>query len=200
MKNKFSAVVAASGISRRIGEDKLFLKLGDRMVIEHSVRPIIESEISEIIIVAGKSYERVASIFSDEEKVKVLENREYLSGQSASVRIGTKAISDDSVACFYPMSDQPFVSSSVYNEIIKVYEEGKIVVPVIKERRGSPCLFSKKWYKDLMSVQGDKGGRDIINDNLDSVIYFEVEDEIVFFDIDTIGDYNLAKRYMKKRI
>ncbi len=201
MKNKFSAVVAASGVSRRIGKDKIFLTLGDTTIIEKSIEPILESEIDEIIIVAGSLYDKVVSVFKREKKIKVLENKDYLSGQSASVRIGTNALSDDSIACFYPMSDQPFVSKEVYNEMIKSYRDGKIVVPVDRnrKRRGSPCLFSNKWYEDLKSISGDKGGRDIINSNLDSVIYFEIKDDMMFFDIDTIEDYNLAKKYFNKK-
>src|SRR6267154_5502333 len=47
-----TAIIVAAGCSKRVGFDKLFLKLGDRSVLEHALAAFEEAEsVSEIIIV-----------------------------------------------------------------------------------------------------------------------------------------------------
>ena len=49
---------------------------------------------------------------------------------------------------------------------------------------GNPCIFSKKYYEDLLSLEGDKGGKRVIMKHLEDTCIYEVNDAREFEDID----------------
>ena len=48
------------------------------------------------------------------------------------------------------------------------------------------CIFSRKYYQELMEITGDKGGKQIINRHPDDVVYLEIKDARELVDIDTL--------------
>ena len=52
-----------------------------------------------------------------------------------------------------------------------------------------PTIFPFSFHDSLISITGDIGGRDIIKSNLSYVRYFEVSDNNIIQDIDTIEDF-----------
>lgn len=53
-------------------------------------------------------------------------------------------------------------------------------------KTGNPCIFSRKYYQELMEITGDKGGKQIINRHPDDVVYLEIKDARELVDIDTL--------------
>lgn len=52
------------------------------------------------------------------------------------------------------------------------------------EQTGNPCIFSKKYYRELMEITGDKGGKQIIKRYPEDVTYLKISDEREQQDVD----------------
>ncbi|MFR5772820.1 MAG: NTP transferase domain-containing protein [Lachnospirales bacterium] len=108
-------------------------------------------------------------------------------GQSQSIKLGTKALYDmDAIAYF--VCDQPFLSCDSILKLKNNVQEDRIVVPVCEDNSYSPCIFSKKYFDLLLTLEGDKGGKSIIKNNTDYVNYIYFTDKKEFFDIDNLDD------------
>jgi molybdenum cofactor cytidylyltransferase len=65
-------------------------------------------------------------------------------------------------------------------------EKGALaVVPVFDGRRGNPVLWSRRFFPDLMAIEGDVGARHLIGRYSEAVIEVPVTGKAAFVDIDT---------------
>ena len=62
-------------------------------------------------------------------------------------------------------------------------------MPRFDNKNSMPTIFPFSFHDSLISITGDIGGRDIIKSNLSYVRYFEVSDNHIIQDIDTIEDF-----------
>ena len=69
----------------------------------------------------------------------------------------------------------------------KFKNKSKIIVPHNKTKRGNPVIFGKDYFNTLVNLEGDHGGKKILEKNKD-VIYYDTNSEGFYFDIDTKKD------------
>ena len=93
------------------------------------------------------------------------------------------------------VGDQPFLNEVTVRKLNDAYTEGKgsIIVPVYGADRGNPVIFSSKWMKELMMLEGDVGGRVIIRQNSREVWEVPITDTEIGRDIDTKEEYNAVQ-------
>jgi len=58
-------------------------------------------------------------------------------------------------------------------------------VPVSEGRRGNPVLWSRRFFTELMTLDGDVGARHLIAKHAEAVAEVPVDGESAFLDIDT---------------
>jgi molybdenum cofactor cytidylyltransferase len=202
----FSAVVLAAGLSERMGEEnKLLLPLGNTTVLEQTLSRVLKSDIRELIVVLGHEATKVeqsatAAIGTKTPptmQIKTVFNEHYESGQGTSVACGTRHLSDQSAGCFFVPGDQPFVSPTVMRALAESSENGKIIVPEINRKRTSPALFDRSFYNELTQLDGEKGGREVMDAHEEDTIVLPIEcrDKRVSIDIDTKDDYTNLTRH-----
>ncbi|MBI9012096.1 MAG: molybdenum cofactor cytidylyltransferase [Clostridiales bacterium] len=194
-----SAIILAAGLSSRMGKNKLLLPLGKQSVIEHVVEKVSKSQVDDIIVVLGndaKDIEKILERFD----VRTVINSDFLKGQSTSVKTGILEVDDCTDGALFIMGDQPLIKTEIINDIIhKFYEcTCSIVVPTYNNQRGNPVLFGNNWFEELDQIQGDKGGRDILKNNLDQVCFMEISDDLFLKDIDDEAMYQHLKREFGK--
>jgi molybdenum cofactor cytidylyltransferase len=61
-----------------------------------------------------------------------------------------------------------------------------IVAPRYDGQRGNPVLFDSRYFDALTTVEGDRGGRDLLDS--ESVAWVEVSDPGIHRDVDTVAD------------
>lgn len=181
-----TGIILASGFSRRMKKDKLLLEIGGEKVIERVIKACVESTLDNIILVYRK--EEVKEI-GEKYSVKTIYNENAHLGQSESLKLGTKE-AGDTEAYMFLVGDQPFLTKELINKLIKEYQTTKssIIVPYFNGNRGMPMIMSSKFREDLLEVQGDKGGRDIVNANYQEVRKVHLEEFMEGKDIDTPED------------
>ncbi|HEY8892159.1 MAG TPA: molybdenum cofactor cytidylyltransferase [Clostridium sp.] len=187
-----SAIILAAGYSRRMGKNKLLLKLRSISLIQHTIDIIKKCGFQEVIIVARE--EEIIKI-GYKNDLKVIVNENAVKGISESVKLGVKNSTLTDGYMFFT-ADQPFLDIDTINELIQKFRENTnyIIVPRCDGRLGNPVIFPSIFKEDLLKLEGDVGGKIIINKNLDKVKFVEIYDSTKLFDIDTNENYEYILR------
>src|SRR5919206_4305453 len=106
------ALILAAGASRRMGRPKQLLDWGGQPLVRTVAQQALDASIDHVVAVVGKAGAEVAAAF-DGLPVEVVENPNYASGQSSSLRIGIAALGSDVAAVIVLLSDQPFVTTTI---------------------------------------------------------------------------------------
>ncbi len=190
-----NAILMASGISRRFGEDKAFLPCKNTTFIEHILNLLVDSKILDIKAVINPKLHEYLSKKKLHEKIKLIKNDGYLKGQCESIRLGVESCENANGFMFLSL-DQPFLSLNTINMIIDNFESGKIIVPKYSDKNGLPTIFDKKFSEELKNINGDIGGRDIIKKHINDVKFLHIKNSIEGLDIDTKQDFEKYKELM----
>lgn len=182
--SKVSIIILASGLSKRLACNKLFLPYQGLTFIEHTFRLVQQvSAVEKLLVISPEN----AAGVSVPEQIKVIFNHEAETGQSAAVRLGVSHATGDSYL-FLPI-DQPLLSAALLNRIVTASEEHRIVVPVDETGQvGSPASFGKRFRAELLQLTGDKGGKEI-RDNNKSSWYCVNTTSRQLMDVDTQTDF-----------
>ena len=55
-------------------------------------------------------------------------------------------------------------------ELVRAFSPGRIVVPRYGDHRGNPPIFDRRFFPDLLRLQGDRGGQGVIAANAQAVV------------------------------
>lgn len=188
---KIAMIILAAGNSRRFGGNKLLYEIDGRPMYKHIFGQIskakseIETENKIVCSIAVVTqYETIAETARGN-GVQVLYNLHPDRGISLSVQIGLKAHLDADAALF-TVSDQPWLTSETIIGLVKTFLDSKRGIACVsyQEKLGNPCIFKKKYYEELLALEGDKGGKKIIMKHLEDTQIYEVKEERELKDID----------------
>ena len=186
-----SAIIMASGFSRRMGENKLLMKYNNKFLIQYTLDTISKCNFKDRVIVT--QYKAIKEI-GEKLNFKVVINQQPNKGQSESIKLGIKNCKESEGYMFF-VGDQPLLEGKDIEKLIEVFNEDTsyIVIPQCKGKCGNPVIYPKKYKKDILNLEGDKGGKSIIKSS-DKIKYVNVCEDTLF-DIDYIDDFNnLLKR------
>lgn len=192
-----TGVIMASGFSRRMNRNKLLLTLGDESIIERVIRAVKGSDIDDIIVVYNnENVKKIAKKY----KVRTVFNERPDKGQSESMKIGINAACKETCGYMFIVGDQPFLDTSTINTLISTFKKEKccIVSPVYNGKRGNPVIFSSHLKAKLLEIEGDMGGRKIIDEYIKQVTFVAVDNDILGLDIDTWEEYQQIKEWRWK--
>jgi molybdenum cofactor cytidylyltransferase len=82
----------------------------------------------------------------------------------------------------------PFLKPSHIDRLIAAFapeQKRAIIVPVKGGQRGNPTLWARCFFAEMMGLEGDMGGRNLITRHADQVFEVAMEDDAVLADIDT---------------
>jgi len=190
MKDKFTAIILASGASKRFKYgNKLMLKYRGKNIIEYTMDEVKKSErFKEILVVS--SHDEILDLAKDK-GLKSIKNEMSKEGISSSIRLGVSN-SDDNYMFF--VGDQPNIDVKLINKLLDEFDGENIIVPTSKGELKSPVIFPNEFKQDLLNLKGDIGGKALIIVNKRMVKKVEIENEDYFKDIDTIEDlYDMEK-------
>ncbi len=191
---RVAAVVLAAGESRRFGSPKQFLPWGQKTLLQHVVDTVLASSVDTVVVVLGHEAERVGALLEDR-AVTPLVNNEWRTGLSSSVKTGLCSLRPNDEACLFVLADQPNVSTHLIDAMLQTFRTtlASLVVPSHRGRRGNPVLFSRLLFPELLALDGDRGGREIIRRHQDDLEKVEVDTAATFLDIDTAADYQQSR-------
>jgi molybdenum cofactor cytidylyltransferase len=183
-----TGIILASGLSRRMGTDKLLLPVEGVAIVERVMQAADASLLDDIIL----AYQNPAVCeLARKYRIKTLFNPDAGQGQSASVKAGVRAAAPDTEAYMFLTGDQPRIDAASINLLVDTWRKqpGHIIVPAYGGRRGSPTVFPALLRDKLLALAGDTGGRAVIEQAPDMVRCVDMPDSNAGLDIDTPGDY-----------
>jgi molybdenum cofactor cytidylyltransferase len=186
---KITGLVLAAGESRRMGVTKQLLPFGHNTILGQVIRNALESNLDEIVVVLGYQAQEIGQNISDA-PVKVVVNPEFREGLSSSIKKGLSNITETS-AVMILLGDQPLVGKEIINRLLAELGRGDrgIIVPVYDNIRGHPVIFTPLYRDELLALQGDVGGKEIVRDHAEDVTEVNIDSEAVICDIDDRDDY-----------
>ena len=202
---RITAIILAAGLSKRLGRNKLLLPLGDETVLRKTAKAVLESSVSEVILMTGHEEAEVKKAVEGLD-VHLTHNPRYAEGQSTSMIAGVEAAHEEACAYLFVLGDQPLLTPGIVNDLISLYETSRpdalVAAPVFEGRRGNPTLFSASLRDELLRASGDAGGRGIIrrleNESPGKIVFLELPNDGILLDIDTEEDYERMLRKFPK--
>jgi len=183
-----SAVVLAAGRSTRMGgPNKLLAELNGKKLVRIVTEQALASKARDVIVVTGHQAELVEKALEGL-KVTFVRNPDFAGGLASSVKAGISAVPAHADAAVICLGDMPMISAGLIDHLIEAFAPDRgnlIAVPVSDGRRGNPVLWSRRFFNELMTLDGDIGARHLIARHNEAVAEVPVEGNGAFLDIDT---------------
>jgi len=185
---KVAGLVLAAGRSTRMGgPNKLLEEINGRPLVRIATEQVIASQAKPVIVVTGHQRERVERALAGL-PVKFVHNGDFAEGLSTSLKAGIAAVPADADGAIVTLGDMPQVSAKLIDRLIAAFDPERgalVVVPTLDGKRGNPVLWSRRFFADLMALDGDVGARHLIGAYPEAVIEVPVEDAGALTDVDT---------------
>ena len=192
-----AAVILAAGRSTRMGgPNKLLAELDGKKLVRIAAEQALASKASEVVVVTGHQAELVEKALAGL-NVRFVRNPEFAGGLASSVKAGIAAVPDNADGAVICLGDMPLISAGLIDRLVEAFAPDRgnlIVVPVADGRRGNPVLWSRRFFKELMTLDGDIGARHLIAKHAEAVAEVPVEGQSAFLDIDTPQALEAARR------
>jgi molybdenum cofactor cytidylyltransferase len=185
-----TAIILAAGPSSRLGKPKQLLPWGGPTLLEKVVAQTLAWPVDSLWVVLGSGFEDILRSI-DFGDAGVVENPEWEEGMASSLRVGLDVASRDpsTEAVFIVMGDQPGIDPAVVEALLEHQRtsDALAIVPKYRYVRGHPVLIARALWSRLMSLEGDQGGRDLLQAHPEWVeeVIFE---QLAPRDVDTSDD------------
>lgn len=188
-----TAIILAAGLGRRMNGDKLHLKLNGKEIIDTVLSTVSSVAFKETIVVTN---DPVIAAKANLLNLTPVPNLEAPTGQSTSIIKGILASGNNTSGYLFIMGDQPLLSKDTLEVILKAFEESptSIILPMYGEKSGSPVLFPSTLKTELLSLQGDFGGKVVLKNHPELIKKVAISSHQELFDVDTKEDYEAIKR------
>lgn len=184
---RIAAIVLAAGLSSRMGSNKLLVQVSGKPLVRHAVDAAIGSGCQMTIVVTGNGAAEVERALSPLSPILV-KNLDYSKGLSSSLKCGLAKVPDDYDGAIVMLGDMPDVRSGLLDKLIAAFSpaDGRaICVPTRHGKRGNPVLWARRFFPEIMALEGDVGARHLIGQFSELVCEVEAADDGPLIDIDT---------------
>lgn len=183
-------IVLAAGGSRRLGRPKQFERVEGEPMIVRAMRTAVQSGIGPVFVVTGAEAEGVRTALSAwQKKITFVHNAAWQTGQASSVSAALAALPAAVESATFVPVDQPLLDPLLLRRLHRAWREGAdLAAPqVAGAMRGAPALFDRRFWPDLLRLEGDVGGRRVLAAHQRDVVTV-LADEGWLCDIDTQED------------
>lgn len=189
---KTGIIILAAGNSSRLGQPKQLLPFKNTTLLKNTIAEAALVPNSNIILVTGANHELIEKELQNS-KINITFNPNWESGMSSSIVAGLNELQllyPDIKNTILTVCDQPFVTSSIFENLIDQYNKTSIgiIASSYAETLGTPVLFDEKYFNQLLELKGQEGAKKIISNYLDDTVSVPFEKGNI--DIDTEEDYN----------
>ena len=186
--HRIAGLVLAAGRSTRMGgPNKLLEEINGRALVRIAAEQVLASGARPVIVVTGHQRERVERALAGL-AVTFVHNPDFAGGLSTSLKAGIAAVPAEADGAIVCLGDMPQVSAKLIDRLIAAFDPERgvlVVIPTIDGKRGNPVLWSRRFFNDLMALEGDVGARHLIGGYAEAVAEVPVEDAAVLIDVDT---------------
>lgn len=197
---KLSLVYLAAGFSKRFGSNKLLALYNNVPLFSYGLNALVEAEkcrgfCDEIIVVT--QYEEIISFIKQMNvpeglSIQCVFNPNSSQGISSSIKCGITESTEGFDGCMFLVADQPHITAATINGMIEQFEKvsSKIICcsALDSNEYANPVIFPAEFKKELLLLEGDKGGKCIIKKHPEVTERFYVKNQNELTDVDLITD------------
>lgn len=198
-------IYMAAGNSRRFGSNKLFYELDGKPMYRHLLERLIEikdrynklkSDSPVIDITVVTRYREILDYCSSIPDCHAVLSPDSEKGISYTIKAGIMAVQEQKKTgmqdyYMFAVADQPYLKNQSVIKLIENVLENKENKRLVFSLRcgdavGNPCVFHSSLISQLLSLEGDKGGRSVAKKY--DCVYVDIADELELMDIDTLSN------------
>jgi molybdenum cofactor cytidylyltransferase len=198
---RIAAIVLAAGRSTRMGAiNKLIAEIGGKPLVRIAAEQALASHAAPVIVVTGHEREKVEAALAGL-PVRFAHNAGYAEGLGSSLRAGIAAVPKEADGVIVCLGDMPQVDAQLIDKLLAAFDPEKgalVVVPSIGGRRGNPVVWARRFFADLMTVQGDIGARHLISSYPEAVVEVPVAGDAALTDVDTPESLSAVKAEIER--
>jgi CTP:molybdopterin cytidylyltransferase MocA len=154
-----TGILLTGGFSRRFGSPKALARLRGQTVIENLQHMLLATDMDELIIVTGADAAKIQPFVLKHKHIKVVYNKHYNFGQTASFQCGLKNIDERTRAALLLPVDFPLIRGETVNALIRTYRRARplILIPAFAQRKGHPPVFDMRLKNDFLGLDHTEG-------------------------------------------
>jgi molybdenum cofactor cytidylyltransferase len=198
---RIAAVVLAAGRSTRMGAvNKMIAEIGGKPLVRIAAEQALASRAAPVIVVTGHQRERIEAALAGL-PVRFMHNPDYAEGLGTSLKAGIAAVPEDADGAIICLGDMPQVDAALIDRLIAAFDPERgalIVVPSIEGRRGNPVVWSRRFFHELMAIQGDIGARHLIGQYAEAVAEVALAGDAALTDVDTPESLSAVKAEIER--
>jgi molybdenum cofactor cytidylyltransferase len=180
-------VILAAGEARRFGKIKQLMPWGSRTVIENVIYSALVAGLDPIYVVLGANAALIGEKFANW-SVTLLINPDWPEGQGSSLRLAARNLPANNLGLLALLGDQPQITPDLIRAVaLKGLQSGKVIRPLIGDRRGHPVYFPQLCLGMLRELKPEQSGRDVVSAYPNELLPWF--DETMVLDMDTPEDY-----------
>jgi molybdenum cofactor cytidylyltransferase len=188
---RVAALVLAAGRSTRMGAaNKLLLPAEGAPLVVRVADAALASRAAPVVVVTGFEAQRIRQALGPRE-LAFVHNAGATRGLASSLATGLAALDDATDGALICLADMPWIDAADLDALIDAFTEGPerpICVPCHEGRRGNPVLWPSRHFGALASLEGDVGGRALLERLAGQVRAVPIAHPGVLRDIDAPGD------------
>jgi molybdenum cofactor cytidylyltransferase len=187
---KAVAVLAAAGLSRRMGErNKLLIPIAGEPMVRRIAKVYLDAGVA-VHAVLGHEGDLVRDALHGL-PLALVENPNYAAGQQASVRAGVESLDGCYDAVLIALGDQAALRPIDIAELLEAFVKdggGRILIPYYEEQRGNPVVFPGSLIREMRSRGTNAACRAFIDNHPELTMRHQAVHTRFVIDIDTPGD------------
>ncbi|MCD8382399.1 MAG: nucleotidyltransferase family protein [Clostridiales bacterium] len=201
--SRLAGLVAAAGLSSRMGAFKPLLPLGETVVIEATVNSLLTGGAQSVTVVTGCRGDEVEAVLAHRfgAQVSFVRNEDYAcTDMLRSVQLGCGALPPCDAFFLLP-GDMPAVGQETFRLLTRAWEEmpDRVVFPTLNGRRKHPPLIPAMLIPEIRSFHGDGGLRAFWGRQDGRMRTVPAEDAGTGLDLDTPKDYQTCLALLEGR-
>ncbi|UCD63610.1 MAG: nucleotidyltransferase family protein [Candidatus Zixiibacteriota bacterium] len=189
-----TGIILAAGTSSRMGSvNKLLLEYRGHTIVEETLAQLSSADVDSILIVTGHDRARVEKALAAglTPKMQLVHNPGYALGRAASIKRAIEHVCNRTDAALFMVADKPGVSTDLINRAVARFRREQPVILYVEtpDGRGHPIVFAKALFGELLSLEGDRVGDDMVAKHANSCV--SLKDDTAQIDIDNETDYRI---------
>jgi len=184
---RVGAIILAAGRGQRMGRNKMLLPIDGKPMVLHIADAIAAAGLGAPVVAMGHEQTSLAAVFVGRPHIAV-SVADYASGMGQSLASAVAHAPPDWDAAFICLGDMPYISAGLLRGMSARADPLHILIPQIDGQNGNPVLWGRHFFGDLVTLQGDMGGRQLFARHLGHIRYFETSDAAVLRDLDRPED------------
>lgn len=194
---KLAIMLLAAGESRRMGQPKQLLRVSGTTLLEKAIQTAASAQLGPILVVTGANFSQIEPIVETLGHTYI-RNEDWNEGMASSIRKGLqKLLENDPLldGLFCLVCDQPYLSETLLFQLRETQRQAQSLAAasVYGGKPGTPVLFHKDLFPELLQLKGDEGARKIFKRYKEQLALVPFENGLI--DMDTPADY---EKFLKR--